>query len=102
MKKIPVGATAFGCIKGAIRGRQNGNSSLERHVFLAGFRTDALELTKGVDLFAGGSVVGGTGVALLDAMAASKAAVATSTGAIPEKGYNAKGRPPRGMTAPRD
>ena len=57
---------------------------LERHVFLAGFRTDVLELTKGFDLFAVGSVAEGTGVALLDAMAASKAAVATSTGAIPE------------------
>ena len=57
---------------------------LERHVFLAGFRTDALELTKGFDLFAVSSVAEGTGVALLDAMAASKAAVATSTGAIPE------------------
>ena len=57
---------------------------LERHVFLAGFRTDALELTKGFDLFAVSSVIEGTGVALLDAMAASKAAVVTSAGATSE------------------
>ena len=28
MKKILVGTAAFGCMKGAIRGRQNGNSGL--------------------------------------------------------------------------
>jgi glycosyltransferase involved in cell wall biosynthesis len=57
---------------------------LERHVFLAGFRTDALELTKGFDLFAVSSVTEGTCAALLDAMAAAKAAVATTAGAISE------------------
>ena len=57
---------------------------LERHVFLAGFRTDALELTKGFDLFAVSSVAEGTCTALLDAMAASRAAVATTAGAVAE------------------
>ncbi|MBI2827677.1 MAG: glycosyltransferase [Acidobacteria bacterium] len=57
---------------------------LERHVFLAGFRTDALELTKGFDLFAMSSVTEGMCAALLDAMAAAKAAVATTAGAISE------------------
>ena len=57
---------------------------LERHVFLAGFRTDALELTKGFDLFAMSSVHEGMCTALVDAMAASKAAVATTAGGIPE------------------
>jgi glycosyltransferase involved in cell wall biosynthesis len=57
---------------------------LERHVFLAGFRSDALELTKGVDLFVMSSVSEGMCTALVDAMAASKAAVATTVGGIPE------------------
>jgi L-malate glycosyltransferase len=57
---------------------------LERHVFLAGFRDDALELTKGFDLFAMSSTSEGMCTALVDAMAASKAAVTTDAGAIPE------------------
>lgn len=57
---------------------------LERHVFLAGFRLDALELTKGFDLFAMSSVTEGMCAALIDAMAAAKAAVATTAGAIAE------------------
>jgi glycosyltransferase involved in cell wall biosynthesis len=57
---------------------------LERHVFLAGFRTDALEMTKGFDLFAMSSVSEGMCTALVDAMAASKPAVATAAGGIPE------------------
>ena len=57
---------------------------LERHVFLAGFRVNALELTKGFDLFAMSSVSEGMCTALVDAMAASKAAVATAAGGIPE------------------
>jgi glycosyltransferase involved in cell wall biosynthesis len=57
---------------------------LERHVFLAGFRADALELTKGFDLFAMSSISEGMCTALVDAMAASKAAVATRAGGIPE------------------
>ncbi len=57
---------------------------LERHVFLAGFRADAIELTKGFDVFAVSSVTEGMCTALIDAMAAAKAAVATDAGAIAE------------------
>ena len=60
------------------------DTHLERHVFLAGFRTDALELTTGFDLFAMSSVAEGTCTALLDAMAAGKATVATAVGAMSE------------------
>jgi glycosyltransferase involved in cell wall biosynthesis len=64
--------------------RQVRDKHLERHVFLAGFRANALELTKGFDLFAMSSVSEGMCTALVDAMAASKAAVATTAGGIPE------------------
>ena len=57
---------------------------LERHVFLAGFRADVLELTKGFDVFVMSSTSEGMCTALVDAMAASKAAVATTAGGIPE------------------
>jgi len=57
---------------------------LERHVFLAGFRADVLELTKAFDLFAMSSIHEGMCTALVDAMAASKASVATAAGGIPE------------------
>jgi glycosyltransferase involved in cell wall biosynthesis len=64
--------------------KQIKDKHLERHVFLAGFRADALELTKSFDLFAMSSVSEGMCTALVDAMAASKAAVATTAGGIPE------------------
>ena len=57
---------------------------LERHVFLAGFRADVLELLKDVDLFALSSTHEGMCTSLLDAMAAEKAAVATAVGGVPE------------------
>ena len=57
---------------------------LERHVFLAGFRADAMELLKGFDLFALSSLHEGMCTSLVDAMAASKAAVATQVGGVPE------------------
>jgi glycosyltransferase involved in cell wall biosynthesis len=57
---------------------------LERHVFLAGFRMDAIELLKGFDLFALSSLHEGLCTSLVDAMAASKAAVATRVGGVPE------------------
>lgn len=57
---------------------------LERHIFLAGFRPDALELLKGFDLFALSSLHEGLCTSLIDAMAASKAAVATAVGGVPE------------------
>jgi glycosyltransferase involved in cell wall biosynthesis len=64
--------------------RQIRDKHLERHVFLAGFRADALELTKGFDVFAVSSTTEGMCAALIDAMAASKPAVATDAGAIAE------------------
>lgn len=50
----------------------------------AGFRSDALELTKAFDVFAVSPIAGGLCAALIEAMAAPKATVATSVGAIPE------------------
>ena len=64
--------------------RQIKDKHLERHVFLAGFRTDVIELTKGFDIFAVSSVHEGMCVALVDAMAAGKPAVGTRAGGIPE------------------
>lgn len=57
---------------------------LERHVFLAGFRADVLELMKDFDVFAVSSLQEGMCTALVDAMAASKPAVATAVGGVPE------------------
>jgi L-malate glycosyltransferase len=57
---------------------------LERHVFLAGFRADVLELLKDIDVFALSSTHEGMCTSLLDAMAAEKPAVATSVGGVPE------------------
>jgi len=57
---------------------------LEKHVILPGFRTDVLGCIKGSDLFVMSSVTEGLGTSLLDAMACSKAIVATRTGGIPE------------------
>jgi glycosyltransferase involved in cell wall biosynthesis len=57
---------------------------LQKHVLLPGFRTDVLGCIKGFDLFVMSSVTEGLGTSLLDAMACSKAIVATRTGGIPE------------------
>lgn len=57
---------------------------LERHVIFTGFRPDVLSLLKGFDVFVLSSVTEGLGTSLLDAMAASRAVVATRTGGIPE------------------
>jgi glycosyltransferase involved in cell wall biosynthesis len=57
---------------------------LERHVFLAGFRPDVLGLLKTFDVFALSSLHEGMCTSLVDAMAASKAAVATDVGGVPE------------------
>jgi glycosyltransferase involved in cell wall biosynthesis len=57
---------------------------LEKHVLLPGFRTDVLGCFKGFDLFAMSSVTEGLGTSLLDAMACTKAIVATRAGGIPE------------------
>lgn len=57
---------------------------LERHVFLAGFRPDVVELMKDFDLFALSSTHEGLCTSLVDAMAAGKPAVATAVGGVPE------------------
>ena len=64
--------------------RQIKDKHLERHVFLAGFRPNALELTKGFDIFVMSSVTEGLGTSLLDAMACGKPIVATTAGGMPE------------------
>jgi glycosyltransferase involved in cell wall biosynthesis len=64
--------------------RQVREYHLEKHVILPGFRTDVLGCIKGFDLFAMSSITEGLGTSLLDAMACSKATVATRTGGIPE------------------
>ncbi len=71
---------------------------LEKHVLLAGFRPDVLSLHKAFDIFVMSSVTEGLGTSLLDAMAAGKPIVATSTGGIPEvvaDGVNGYLVPPR-------
>ena len=64
--------------------RQVRDRHLEKHVLLPGFRTDVLGCMKGFDLFAMSSVTEGLGTSLLDAMACSRAVVATRAGGIPE------------------
>jgi glycosyltransferase involved in cell wall biosynthesis len=64
--------------------RQVRDYHLEKHVLLPGFRTDVLGCIKGFDLFAMSSVTEGLGTSLLDAMACSRAIVATRAGGIPE------------------
>src|ERR1700682_4368771 len=72
-----------GELRGALE-RQVREYHLEKHVLLPGFRTDVLGCMKGFNLFAMSSVTEGLGTALLDAMACSRAIVATRTGGIPE------------------
>jgi glycosyltransferase involved in cell wall biosynthesis len=57
---------------------------LDKHVILAGFRHDVMSFHRSFDLFVLSSVTEGLGTSLLDAMAASKAIVATTAGGIPE------------------
>jgi glycosyltransferase involved in cell wall biosynthesis len=64
--------------------RQIRDHRLEKHVLLPGFRTDVLGCIKGFDVFAMSSVTEGLGTSLLDAMACSRAIVATRAGGIPE------------------
>jgi glycosyltransferase involved in cell wall biosynthesis len=58
--------------------------ALERHVFLTGFRADALALMKSFDLFAMSSVTEGLGSVVLEAMACRRSVVATRAGGLPE------------------
>ena len=64
--------------------RQVRDHRLEKHVLLPGFRTDVIGCLKGFDVFAMSSVTEGLGTSLLDAMACSRAIVATRAGGIPE------------------
>jgi glycosyltransferase involved in cell wall biosynthesis len=64
--------------------RQIRDYRLEKHVLLPGFRTDVIGCIKGFDLFVMSSVTEGLGTSLLDAMACSRASVATRAGGIPE------------------
>jgi glycosyltransferase involved in cell wall biosynthesis len=64
--------------------RQIKELRLEKHVVLPGFRADILSFVKSFDLFVMSSLFEGLGTSLLDAMALSKATVASNTGGIPE------------------
>jgi glycosyltransferase involved in cell wall biosynthesis len=64
--------------------RQVREHRLEKHVVLPGFRPDVVGCIKDFDLFAMSSVTEGLGTSLLDAMACSRAIVATRVGGIPE------------------
>jgi L-malate glycosyltransferase len=57
---------------------------LEKHVLMPGFRADVLGCIKRFDLFAMSSVTEGLGTSVLDAMACSRAVVATRAGGLPE------------------
>jgi L-malate glycosyltransferase len=82
--------------------RQVREYHLEKHVLLPGFRTDVLGCIKAFDLFVMSSVTEGLGTSLLDAMACSRAIVATRTGGIPEvvdEGVTGSLVPPRDHAA---
>lgn len=64
--------------------RQIRELHLDRHVLLPGFRADILAFIRSFDLFVMSSLAEGLGTSLLDAMALSKATVASDTGGIPE------------------
>ena len=64
--------------------RQVKELRLDKHVLLPGFRADILSFVKSFDLFVMASLFEGLGTSLLDAMALSKATVASDTGGIPE------------------
>jgi glycosyltransferase involved in cell wall biosynthesis len=64
--------------------RQIKELRLEKHVLLAGFRQDVLQLMKSADLFAMSSVTEGLGSTILEAMAMKLPVVGTHAGGIPE------------------
>jgi L-malate glycosyltransferase len=64
--------------------RQIKHLALERHVFLTGFRADALGLMKSFDVFAMSSVTEGLGSAVLEAMTCSLPVASTRAGGLPE------------------
>ena len=57
---------------------------LERHVMLGGFGTDVIAMIKGFDVFVLSSIHEGLCTSLIDAMAASKPAVATAVDGVPD------------------
>jgi glycosyltransferase involved in cell wall biosynthesis len=60
------------------------HARLDKHVILAGFRSDVLSVHKAFDIFVMSSVTEGLGTSLLDAMACGRPVVATRVGGIPE------------------
>jgi glycosyltransferase involved in cell wall biosynthesis len=64
--------------------RQVKDLHLDKHVVLAGFRGDVLQMMKSADLFVMSSVTEGLGSTVLDAMAMKLAVVGTRAGGIPE------------------
>ncbi len=64
--------------------RQIKDLGLEHNVRLIGFRPDVISLLKSLDVFVMSSTSEGLGTSILDAMAASRAVVATTAGGIPE------------------
>ena len=58
--------------------------NLEKHVFLTGFRPDAISLLKSADVFVMSSVTEGLGTSVLDAMGCARPVVATRAGGLPE------------------
>jgi glycosyltransferase involved in cell wall biosynthesis len=64
--------------------RQIKDLRIEKHLLLAGFREDVLQLMKSADLFVMSSVTEGLGSTVLDAMAMGLAVVGTRAGGIPE------------------
>lgn len=72
-----------GELRGAIE-RQIKELHVDKHVLLAGFRPDVLQLMKSADLFVMSSVTEGLGSTVLDAMAMKLAVVGTLAGGIPE------------------
>jgi glycosyltransferase involved in cell wall biosynthesis len=72
-----------GEMKDAIE-RQIREFGLDRHIFVTGFRHDALGLMKSFDIFAMSSLTEGLGSAVLEAMVCERPVVATWAGGIPE------------------
>lgn len=64
--------------------RQIKDRRVDKHVLLAGFRQDVLQLVKSVDLFVMSSVTEGLGSTVLDAMAMKLPVAGTDAGGIPE------------------
>jgi glycosyltransferase involved in cell wall biosynthesis len=64
--------------------RQIKTLGLDHNVRLVGFQPNVLALLKSLDVFVMSSITEGLGTSILDAMASSRAVVATGAGGIPE------------------